>query len=89
MPQAVIAIVVAALNQRGPDPATRLPPFVDALAAAAEAKVVSPAELHEGSLALARTLHSLTDDFPKAPTLVGALFSKVKEGVRDAVSRAE
>ena len=55
----------------------RLPPFVDALAEATQAKLVLPSELRDGALALARTLHSLSDDFPKAPTLVGSLFSKV------------
>jgi hypothetical protein len=77
MPAAVVAVVVAALNHRGTDVAARLPPFVDVLLAASTASegggggALSPTDLAQGSLALARSLHSLAEDLPKVHTALG------------------
>ncbi len=67
MPQAVAAIVVAALNFRRKPVDERLAPLVDLLLAATqgEAPALSVGELREGALALARSLHNLADDMPK------------------------
>ena len=68
MPAAVTAIVTAALNHRGADVATRLPPFAEVLKAAVAAPApvpLSASELAEGLVHLARSLHMLADDMPK------------------------
>lgn len=68
MPAAVTAIVTAALNHRGHDVATRLPPFAEVLKAAVAAPAPAPlsaSELAEGLVHLARSLHMLADDMPK------------------------
>ena len=58
--------------------AERLPPFIElfqvALAPALEGAPhsLTPAQLTAGSVALARSLHQIADDMPKAPELVGS-----------------
>lgn len=74
MAAAVAAIVTAALNVRGKEVATRLPPFAEVLKAALAAPAPAPlaaSELAEGLLQLARTLHVLAEDMPKVRACVG------------------
>lgn len=80
MPAAVVAIVGAALNHRGPAVAERLVPFVevfDAAMAATDASTncITASEMQQGVLLLVRTLHSLADDMPRAPELVSHLIA--------------
>ena len=75
MPPAVVAIVVAALDyRRQADVSLRLPPFVEVFLAAVEGGQLTAAELAQGALELARTLHILAEDFAKVRPPLGGAF---------------
>lgn len=71
-------LLVAALNHRGIDVAERLPPVVPALTAALEKGAeggLTAAEFEAGAIQLAKEMHGLADDMPKAPKLLGPFFA--------------
>ncbi|GAX79395.1 hypothetical protein CEUSTIGMA_g6836.t1 [Chlamydomonas eustigma] len=83
MSVAISAIVNAAMNHRGKEVEERLPPIVDLFMAAAAASPPAPhlssEELKQGALLVAKELHSLADDLPKAPDLTGLLYAALIE----------
>ena len=76
---AIPALVAAALDFRGPPVEARLPPFVDLFLSALSPPegfppILTAIQLAEGSAAMARNLHHIVDDMPKAPELIGSLM---------------